>query len=304
VKSDSDENDSSSAHSVAGISAAADQKEARPARTHKEDRPRFNIDGIETKAESTQRSQPSGSGEHRASGRRRWRDSLSTPLGIGASIAAILSLIVAVVALIAQWPRSPSAPVTSLATTNTSAATHRTVSGSHSQGLTVNVVRQALLDSAELATIDSSLKQSDLQPSAAPSAVCKNDTTYPIYNPARWFNDGDALDMLEEIDSFPTQKSAQIAFSIDSKALPCTFHSVSNISSQIAGLCDEGYAVEDLVSHQGYLTAANYSGFLRCGRFVLALSLETPLDDTFDQVGKFALYAQIAVPKVQALPGG
>jgi hypothetical protein len=305
VKPNSDENDDDSAHGVTRPSDAANEKKAYATRTQPEDKPRLNFDDRET-AKSTPHSQPSTSGEHGASGGSRRLDFPSTRLGIVASIATILGLIVAVVALIAQWPRSSSTAVASQTTENRPVATHSAVSPvSHPQSLTANVVRQALLDSSELAAIDSSLKESDLQPSSAtPSAACKGGTTHPLYNPARLFVDGHALGMYEEIDAFPSQKAAQIAFIIDSKTLTCGIQFVRNISGQIAGLCDESYGAEALVSKSGYQPAASYSAILRCGRFVLAIFLETLTNDTFEQVGKFELYAQIAVPKVLALPGG
>ena len=46
-----------------------------------------------------------------------------------------------------------------------------------------------------------------------------------------------------------------------------------------------------------------YVGVLLCGRFVVTIPMWTILDNTFDQVGTFAQYAAITVPKVRDLPG-
>jgi len=168
-------------------------------------------------------------------------------------------------------------------------------------------VKEALLTPDELATIDGSLKSSDIQApgsSSPSSASCNGGTTYPVYNPARLLKDGNALAIIEEIDGFASEKAAQSGFGIDSKTLTCRLQSPNNISDQVRGLCDQSYATEALETKSGFYPAALYAGVIRCGRFVVFIMLETPNDSAFDQLGKFAILAEIAVPKVEDLPGG
>lgn len=233
-------------------------------------------------------------------------------IGVLASLATILSFIYQV-AVPSSGQRAESATETATAQAPATASSSSSISvpstsprTSQPQSLTAGSVRQALLNLSDLAVIDTSLKAADIQPpsSSAPSTdSCGGGTTYPVYSSARLFKDGETLVLAEEIDAFPSQEAARNAFAVDSRTAMCGFSSPREITSTVAGLCDEGYAAEVLDTESGYSSAAMYTGILRCGRLVITAAMWTPSDGTFDQVGTFAQYAAIAVPKVLNLPG-
>lgn len=257
-------------------------------------------------------SSPPRSSADGSSTRERRLNFLNIRVSIAGGIATILTLVVAIIALVVQLQPGPSG--------STQAGTGRTIpADSHDPAatavppasspprLTAEAVKGALLTSAELAAIDSSLKASDIQAPGASSplsASCDDGTTYPADAPSRLFEDGSTLAIVEQINEFRSDKAAEGAFGIDSKTLTCGLQSADNISDEVNGLCDQSYAAEAAETRAGFYPAALYAGVIRCGRLVVFVMLETPDDAAFDQTGKFAILAEIAVPKVEALPGG
>jgi hypothetical protein len=235
---------------------------------------------------------------------------LDRRVSLAAGLATLGALVVAIIALVVQLQPAPAGT-----TAGTGQEVPASVHASVAAGATApskprlarETVQDALLTPADLAAVDDSLKASDIQaPSASEpsSASCAGGTTHPADSPARLFEDGSVLAIVEQINQFSSGNAARDAFSTDSRTMMCGFGSATDITAQIAGLCNQSHAAETLDSRTGYLPAALYAGVVRCGRFIVFLMLETPTDPAFDQAGKFAILAEIAIQKAEALPGG
>lgn len=165
-------------------------------------------------------------------------------------------------------------------------------------------VGRGLLDSSELSGLDLTLKQTDLQlPAIWGAAACGKGKVHPLSTATREFSESPRLFLTEMIEEFPSRDAAKNAYRSDSGALACGFSTPkNNITGEVSGLGDAGYA-EEVHYSSGGLTESAYVGAMLFGRYVLILAMQTPLDNSFDQVSAFTLYSYAAAHKIQALPG-
>lgn len=165
-------------------------------------------------------------------------------------------------------------------------------------------VENGLLTSADLAGLDLKLSQTDLQPHAPGTTACGKGAVHPTDDLARQFSDSPNIFLTEIIEAFRSPGMARKAYDINSSALACGYSRSTNISGEVSGLGEAGYAAELRYSSPPLkISETAYVGAILSGRYVLVLAVQTPLDNSFDQVAAFTLYADAAVHKVHALPG-
>jgi len=171
-------------------------------------------------------------------------------------------------------------------------------------GATINQVKAALLTSADLAGIDTNLKSADVQVTAPTSCTRRNAPVIPSAGVTRLFGDiSNNLILVESIAAFKSSSDAHTYLVVSARYIGCrlTSASISDISSQLNGLCNESRAWEATFENNKFTYSA-YLGAARCGRDVVAFQFQTPQGSTYDNVNNLLSGMELAVPKVEALP--
>lgn len=218
---------------------------------------------------------------------RSFRKWITTTWGILTVIATLITLILGVPSVAALVKHFTS---------------HKAPSALSPQGLTVNQVRAALLTSSDVSSIDKNVTSEDV---ALPmSSSCDRYTVNPTINVAREFKDDGSLILAEQIEMYTSSEGAHVALGEDVQRVKCSFasdYSVSDISSQLRGMCDESvaWATKD---KPGGNAVSSYYGIIRCGRAIVNLAVATPERSSFDSEGSLVTGMELAIPKVQDLP--
>lgn len=165
----------------------------------------------------------------------------------------------------------------------------------------------ALLNSSDLGVLNLKPKEANLKipvSSIEGSSPCIKGDIKSISAPLRVFSEIPKWVSIEAIEEFQSQGAARQAYEVNSSRMKCGYSPSTNISDEVSGLGEDRYAAETHYSPKSArLTEAAYVGVVRIGRYVLILAVQTPLDNSFDQVSAFSLYANAAVYKAGKLPG-
>jgi hypothetical protein len=168
------------------------------------------------------------------------------------------------------------------------------------EGPTVDQVRAALLTSSDLASIDTNLMSVDLQMTG-----CNKVTVNDKIDLTRQYRDiAHGLILLDRISIFSSSSDAHIALNEASSGIACSLvepYSLSNISSQLSGLCDESDAWKATYTQSNNVVLSNYFGIVRCGRAFAIFEVVTEQGSSFDNVNNLVTGMEIAVPKVEEL---
>ena len=171
---------------------------------------------------------------------------------------------------------------------------------------TVSQVRAALLTSSDLASIDTNLIAND---EALISPIsCNNNKVTPGQKVGltRVFKDGSNLWLTESIGVFDSPGDAHTDFESSLKGMACSLvaypHALSNISTQLNGLCDEHSAWKAAVTLNNGVIDSAYFGLVRCGQFLVNFQLLAVQGSSYDSESNFVSGMQLALPKIQGLP--
>ena len=117
----------------------------------------------------------------------------------------------------------------------------------------------------------------------------------------RFVNLKEIVQFDSSILTYATPSDAHIAFNVSSKEAACPdsgWYSISGISSQANGLCQEGGAWKATYKSK----YVYYIGIVRCGRVFLSFEVETNMGSDFDDSFNLVEGMEIAIPKVKELP--
>jgi hypothetical protein len=218
-------------------------------------------------------------------------------------IATVLGTVLTYISLaVAQnWPPFTSSGPTPRPTASSTLSLSTSPSPSP-QGLTVEKVKAALLMPSDLNSIDANLLAQDISPSSSDS--CSKDTVNHTISVARDFKDGGILELVEFIEVFNSSGDADVALKEDAQQFTCSFTSLrssSNISSKLSGLCDEGAAAGVIFVNHNSVNVSAYIGEIRCGRILLAFSVDTAEGSSLDSPDNLVTALKAAIPNVKAL---
>lgn len=226
------------------------------------------------------------------------RDSLWVKVGV---VATVLGTVLTYISLAAvqHWP--PFNPSGSTPGPTASPMLSSSTSPPPSpQGLTVEKVKEALLMPSDLNSIDASLSAQDI---STPNTCNKNTVNHTIAV-ARFFQDGEILQLLEVIEVFDSSGDADVALKEDAQQFTCSFTSVrssSNISDKLSGLCDEGAAVAVIFKNGIGVNASDHIGEIRCGRILVLFSVDTTEGSSWDSPDSLVTGLKAAIPNVKKL---
>jgi hypothetical protein len=239
--------------------------------------------------------EPKRDGRERESRARSFGEWVTTTQGIITIIATLIGLIVggSAVVININVPGKPSPTPSPQTSTPQTPAT---------QPLTVDQVRAALLTPADLVNIDPNLTYQDI---AVPSAVsCAAATVKPLINVIRQYTDGTVLKLADEIEVYSSANAAHTALAQDAQQITCSLtepYSISNISSQLNGMCAENDAWQYSQVNNNGTDVSGYLGAVRCGRALVIFFVATVQGSSWDNTSTLVNGMEIAVPKVQSL---
>jgi hypothetical protein len=133
---------------------------------------------------------------------------------------------------------------------------------------------------------------------------CSESTVKPAFNVNREFKDGTTLLAEDGVQLFKSSNDAHTALEEDSQYVTCSFtgvESVSNISGELRGICDESAAWKITSINNNGTTVSSYLGVIRCGRALTIFGLGTPQGSSFDKDYNFDTGIEATVPKVTKL---
>jgi len=247
---------------------------------------------------------PGDGGPEKESLARSIADWITTAQGIITTIATLITLI-AGGTVIVNNNNSPKAPAPASPPTSAAATPNPPTSApatSNQQILTPGQAKAALLTSSDLAGIDTNLTYNDVtfpRPGSCKPAVVK-----PVINVSREFSDAAVLQLDNEIEIYNSPNDARMAFVQDAQQVTCSFtsqYSISSISSQLAGMCDESSAWAVKTVNSNDVKVSGYMGMVRCGRALAFFDVGTSRGSSFDTSSTLVRGMEVAVPKVQNL---
>lgn len=177
---------------------------------------------------------------------------------------------------------------------------HKGPAAPSAHGISVSQARGALLTSSDLASMDKNLISSDV---AFPSYGSCNFKVQPAIDVDRKFTDT-GLALSDAVEIYGSSTTAHMAFAEDARQIACSFttqYSISDISSQLHGICSESAAwrITDATSSA---TISNYAGVVRCEQAVAIFTVSTVQGSSFDNENSFLTGMETAVAKIQELP--
>lgn len=170
--------------------------------------------------------------------------------------------------------------------------------------LTSAAALAALLPSSDLASIDTNLTAKNVALPVAGS--CKVHSMNRTVNVDREYVDSSVLILLEGIEIFKSAGDAHSSLVQDSQSPTCSFTSLlsfRNISSQLDGLCNEGFAIGVTSVNDLSATVSSYLGEVRCGRALVSFGLVSLLGSQFDNVNDLFTGMEVAQHRFQAISG-
>ena len=110
--------------------------------------------------------------------------------------------------------------------------------------------------------------------------------------------------LVDYIETFDSPSATHLALLLSSSEVACSLpkpYSLSDISSQINGLCDDGRAWKATFRNKYNKIVVNYLGTVRCGRALVSFEVNAFKGSSFDESFNLVDGLEIAVPKVEAL---
>jgi hypothetical protein len=166
---------------------------------------------------------------------------------------------------------------------------------------TLGEVRNALLRSSDLASIDAFFIAKDIQPR---SQTCGSTPTRPLVNAARQLTVRITYYPIiaEQINVFSSARSAQSAYTASSSHLGCDSSAAkTDITNEVRGFCDQARAVKYYSPAPKGAPGSYYLAEIRCGRVLVELAVGTRKGLPSDDVSNLFLSVETALPRVRAL---
>ena len=235
-------------------------------------------------------------------GSRQFQEWVNTTQGIVTIMATLVTLIFGgggiVLALRGNTPAKPSP-----APANTSRKPSPTPT---LQGWTLSQVKGALLTVSDLTTMDANLTSVDVQTPVRSTGSChvQNKIRYIFFLTRRFIDNKKPAELVDYIETFDSPSAAHLALLLSSSEVACSLpkpYSLSDISSQINGLCDDGRAWKATFRNKYNKIVVNYLGTVRCGRALVSFEVNAFKGSSFDDSFNLVDGLEIAVPKVEAL---